>query len=65
MTPVLRSFRDQVTFLKHNLNAKAIASLKKTSARMDTGVAELIKDIEVSMKEADSFISTLKTDSDS
>jgi ElaB/YqjD/DUF883 family membrane-anchored ribosome-binding protein len=65
MTPVLRSFRDQVTFLKHNLNAKAITSLKKTSARMDTDVADLIKDIEASMKEADSFISTLKKDSES
>ena len=26
--PVLKSFRDQVLFLKHNLNAKAIASLR-------------------------------------
>ena len=27
MGPVLRAFRDQVTFLKHNLNAKAMSSL--------------------------------------
>ena len=28
MTPVLRSFRDNVLFLKHNLNAQAIGSLR-------------------------------------
>jgi hypothetical protein len=28
IAPVLAAFRDQVLFLKHNLNAQAIASLK-------------------------------------
>jgi hypothetical protein len=30
MTPVITAFHDQVTFLKHNLNARAIGSLKGT-----------------------------------
>lgn len=64
MLPVVRAFRDQVTFLKHNLNAKAISSLKQTAAGMDKEVGELVKDIEASVKEADSFIATLSKESD-
>ncbi len=61
MQPVLQGFRDQVLFLKHNLNAKAIGSLKTTAAKMDGDVSVLIQDIEGSMREADSFIDSLKT----
>src|SRR4051812_39746501 len=32
MTPVLAAFKDQVLYLKHNLNASAIASLQTTAA---------------------------------
>lgn len=64
MAPVLRAFRDQVTFLKHNLNAKAISSLKQTAAGLDREVASLVKDLEASVKEADSYIATLAKDSD-
>lgn len=59
IAPVLQAFHDQVTFLKHNLNAKAIGSLKNTSAKLDTDVAALITDIESSIAEADSFIQSL------
>jgi hypothetical protein len=59
MQPVLQSFRDQVLYLKHNLNAKAIGSLKSTAAKMDGEVGVLIQDIEGSMREADSFIESL------
>jgi predicted nucleic acid-binding Zn-ribbon protein len=61
MGPVLRVFRDQVTFLKHNLNARAIASLKQTSMKMDGEVAALVKDIEASIQEADAFIAALNS----
>jgi predicted nuclease with TOPRIM domain len=61
MLPVLQGFRDQVLFLKHNLNAKAIGSLKTTAAKMDTDVGLLVADIEGSIKEADSFIQSLST----
>jgi ElaB/YqjD/DUF883 family membrane-anchored ribosome-binding protein len=64
MTPVLRAFRDQVTFLKHNLNAKAIASLKQTAAGLDKEVADLVKDLEASVNEADAYIATLSKESD-
>jgi hypothetical protein len=57
--PVLQAFHDQVTFLKHNLNARAISSLKKTSAQIDAQAAALIRDIDVSSQEADRYIQTL------
>ena len=57
--PVLQGFRDQVLFLKHNLNAKAIGSLKTTATKLDGEVGVLIQDIEGSMREADSFIASL------
>jgi ElaB/YqjD/DUF883 family membrane-anchored ribosome-binding protein len=62
MKPVLQVFRDQVTFLKHNLNAKAIGSLKNTSAKLDGEVDLLVKDIEGSITEADSFIKSLSAE---
>jgi hypothetical protein len=59
MTPVLTSFRDQVLFLKHNLNARAIGSLKGTSASINNDVSALLKTIDASMQEADQYIATL------
>ena len=60
--PVLRPLRDEVLFLKHNLNAMAIASLKTELERIQTDVSGLIKDMERSIKEADTFIKTLEND---
>ena len=59
MTPVLNAFRDQVLFLKHNLNARAIGSLKGTSTKINTDVNALIKSIDGSMQEADKLIASL------
>ncbi len=61
MTPVLQAFNDQVLYLKHNLNAKAIGSLKASAAKLDNDVSLLVTDIEGSIKEADSFIQSLST----
>lgn len=57
--PVLKAFEDQVLFIKHNLNAEAITSLKSNVIRMDADVQTLIRDIEISTKEADAFIASL------
>ena len=61
MQPVLKAFHDQVLFLKHNLNAQAIASLQSTAAGIDQDVQALIKDMEASINEANSFIAQMKT----
>ena len=57
--PVLKAFEDQVLFIKHNLNAEAITSLKSNVVKMDADVQILIRDIETSTKEADAFIASL------
>jgi hypothetical protein len=57
--PVLKAFEDQVLFIKHNLNAEAVTSLKTTVIKMDAEVTKLVADIEASTKEADAFLATL------
>lgn len=59
ITPVLAAFHDQVLFLKHNLNSRAIGSLKGTSASLQSDVADLIQSIDASSAEADKLINTL------
>ena len=50
--------------MKHNLNARAIGSLKKQAASIDSDVAALIKDMELSNQQADRVIAGLDADSD-
>jgi len=59
IAPVLKAFQDQVLFLKHNLNSRAIGSLKTTSAVLQSDVAGLIKSIDASSQEADKLITSL------
>ena len=60
MAPVLEAFQDQVLFLKHNLNARAIASLEGTVDDLETDVDQLIRDMEASIAEANSFIEQMQ-----
>ncbi|MCK5000123.1 MAG: DUF2959 family protein [Anaerohalosphaera sp.] len=46
-------------FLKHNLNAKAILSLQDEVISVRSDVSELIKEMEVSIAEANAFISQM------
>ncbi|MFZ9681751.1 MAG: DUF2959 domain-containing protein [Cephaloticoccus sp.] len=61
MDPILANFRDQVLFLKHNLNAQALRSLDSTSRALQGDIANLIRDMEKSIREADAFIREMKT----
>src|ERR1043166_144521 len=56
MAPVLTKFRDHVLFLKHNLNAQAIASLKGEAVSIQNDIARLIEDMNRSIEQADTFI---------
>ncbi len=58
--PVLRAFRDQVLFLKHNLNANAIAALESEAERIRIDVRELIEDMESAIEEANAFIESMR-----
>lgn len=59
--PVLNAFRDQVLFVKHNLNMQAISSLTQESAVIERDVAQLIAEMEASIAEAESFIQNIRT----
>lgn len=56
MRPVLTAFNDQVLFLKHNLNARAIASLQTTMTELETEIAVLIEEMNASIDQANAFI---------
>jgi hypothetical protein len=56
MEPVLTKFRDHVLYLKHNLNAQAIASLKGEAVSIQDEIARLIEDMNGSIEQADAFI---------
>ncbi len=59
MDPVLEAFADQVLFLKHNLNARAIASLEGTVGELEAEIGVLIRDMEASIAEANAFIDSM------
>lgn len=50
------AFRDRVLYLKHNLNARAIASLRADRAKVEADIGALVADMNRSIREADAFI---------
>lgn len=62
MEPVLAAFRDQVLFLKHNLNARAIASIQDTASDLQSDIEALIKEMQRSIDEANAFIQSMSAD---
>lgn len=59
--PVLSVFRDQVLYLKHNLNARAIASLQGALTSIETNIDALIRAMEAAIAEADAFINAIES----
>ncbi|MFG0329188.1 MAG: DUF2959 domain-containing protein [Phycisphaerales bacterium] len=59
MDPVLAAFRDQTLFLKHNLNARAIASLEGDLDELEDDIDALIREMEASIAEANEFIDAM------
>jgi hypothetical protein len=60
MDPVLAQFKDQVLYLKHNLNAQAIGSLRGETVDIEKEIQRLIAEMNTSIEEADRFIQGLK-----
>jgi len=58
--PVLTIFKDQVLYLKHNLNAQAISSLKVELRTIESDVSVLVDAMQQSINEANSFINTME-----
>ncbi|WP_440903491.1 DUF2959 domain-containing protein [Catenovulum sp. SX2] len=59
MQPFLSALQDNVLFLKHNLNAQAIGSLKGELAEIEKDVESIIREIDRSIKESEKFINSL------
>ena len=60
MEPVLNTFRDYVLYLKHNLNAQAVASLEGELAGVEADVSSLIREMESSISKARAFVSDME-----
>jgi hypothetical protein len=56
LEPVLKPLRDNVLFLKHNLNARAVSSLSEDLRTVEANVDELVRDLERSIDESSRFI---------
>ena len=56
----LTVFHDQVLYLKHNLNAQAIAALQGELVNLEENIDRLVREMEASIREADQFISKLQ-----
>ena len=60
LDPVLSPLRDQVLFMKHNLNARAVAGLSGELASVQANVDKLVRDMESAIAQADAFIASLR-----
>lgn len=58
--PVLRPLRDHVLYLKHNLNARALAAMKGELVKVDAQVDQLVREMNRSIAEADKFIQIME-----
>lgn len=58
--PVMAVLNDNVLFLKHSLNAQALASLREQAATLEGRVDVLIRDMQTAIDEADRFIANMK-----
>ena len=62
LEPALAPLRDQVLFMKHNLNAKAIAGLSGEVVSVQANVDKLVKEMEIAIAQADKFIAALQAE---
>jgi hypothetical protein len=58
--PVMKALQDQVTYLGHDLNPSAVASLKPNAARLNGEAKELVKRIDDTITTANTAIGALR-----
>lgn len=61
MQPVLSALNDNVLYLKHNLNARAVGALKGEFAGIQQNIDRLINEMQRSIQESDTFIRAMET----
>lgn len=62
MQPVLDAFQDQVLYLKHNLNARAINALKGEFKSIKADIDQLVKEMQQSIDQSRQFIQALRAE---
>jgi Protein of unknown function (DUF2959) len=60
MPPVLSALNDNVLYLKHNLNAQAVASLQVEFADIEKDIELLIAEMNKAIASSDAFIETMQ-----
>ena len=60
IAPVLAVFHDQILYLKHNLNAQAISSLKGEIGNIKSDVSKLVQQMNRSIYESNQFIKQME-----
>ncbi|MGM0632358.1 MAG: DUF2959 domain-containing protein [Pseudomonadota bacterium] len=61
LDPVLDTLRDNVLYLRHNLNSRAIASLQGELDTIGTDVDRLIRDMQDAISESSEFIEDMRS----
>ncbi len=59
--PVMAVLEDNVLFLKHSLNAQALAALRGQATTLEGRVDALIRDMQIAIEEADAFITRMRS----
>ncbi|WP_417658046.1 DUF2959 domain-containing protein [Pseudidiomarina aestuarii] len=60
MPPVLEKLRDNVLYLKHNLNAAAIDAIRGEYRTLQSDISSLIEEMEQAINESDAFIKAMQ-----
>ncbi len=60
MDPILISFKDNVLYMKHNLNAQAVGALKSEFSVLQGQIDHLITKMNTAIESSDAFIKNLK-----
>jgi vacuolar-type H+-ATPase subunit D/Vma8 len=61
MAPVLSALRDNVLYLKHNLNASAVGALQGEFSGIKKEINQLVSEMNKAIAESNSFISSIKS----
>lgn len=59
MDPVLAALRDNMLYLKHNLNARAVAGLEGEFSKLKVDIKKLISEMNIAITQSDKFIAKL------
>lgn len=60
MSPVLTALNDNVLYLKHNLNAKSVASLQVEFSQVEDDIEALIREMRMAIASSDAFIESMQ-----